>query len=216
VFATGDIWDYWTVLLRGFGMTVAISTISMLLGLFGGALVGTARSYGPAAIRLLCRAYTEAFRSTPPLLLFFGAYYGLSFATDLKLTPFSAAVIALTLEASALLSEAVRGALQSVGPGQWDAARALGLRFGPTLARIVLPQALLVLAPPAVGIFVAVLKDSSFASIVGLVELTRAGLLVRETTGESLRVFVLLAAAYLVLNAAVSAVGHALERERRC
>ena len=184
----------------------------MALGLLVGGWVGLARTYGPWPLRLLCRAYTEVFRSTPPFLLFFGAYYGLSYAADLKLTPFAAAIIALTLEASALLSEAMRGALQSVGPGQWDAARALGLRFRPTVTRVVLPQAVGTLAPPAVGIFVAVLKDSSFASVVGLVELTRAGLLVREATGESLRVFILLASAYFVLNATLSAFGERLER----
>src|SRR4051812_38121888 len=181
-------------------------------GIVIGVVVGMTRTYGPGPLRLICRAFTEAFRSIPPLLLFFGAYYGLSFALGVRLSPFEAAVIALTLEASALLSEAVRGALQSVAFGQWDAARALGLRFRPIVAKVVLPQAIRVLAPPAVGIFVAVLKDSSFASIVGLVELTRAGLLVRETTGESLTVFLLLAGTYFLLNGSLSAIGARLER----
>lgn len=212
MFATGSVWDYWPVLLRGMGLTVAISMLAMAGGLVIGLLVGTLRTYGPRPLRLACRAYTEMFRSIPPLLLFFGAFYGLSYGAGIHLTPFAAAVAALTVEASALLSEVVRGALQSVGPGQWDAAHALGLRFQTALVRVALPQAVRVAVPPGIGVAVAVLKDSSFASVVGLLELTRSSLMVRDAVGDSLTVFLLLATAYFVLSFTLSMAGAHLER----
>jgi ABC-type amino acid transport system permease subunit len=113
------------------------------------------------------------------------------------------------------MSEVVRAAFRSVDRGQWDAARAVGLGFWAALWTVIGPQAIRVLIPPTIGVYVAVLKDSSFASIVGLVELTRAGLLVRETVGDSLTVFLLLSAIYFVINYSISSGALALERRFR-
>lgn len=213
MFTHGTVWDYWRVFLHGAVLTLELSAIALLAGLVVGMMVGLARTYGPAPVRAICLVFTESFRSIPPLLLFFGSYYGLSYATGVKLSPFEASVIAMVLEASAFISEVVRAAFRSIGRGQWDAALALGLGFRTALFKVVAPQAVRVLIPPTIGVYVAVLKDSSFASIVGLTELTRAGLLVRETVGDSLRVFLLLSAVYFVINFTISSFG--LEVERR-
>ncbi|HSU06472.1 MAG TPA: amino acid ABC transporter permease [Acetobacteraceae bacterium] len=215
MFAHGNVWDYWRVFLDGALMTLELSAIALLAGLVFGMIVGLARTYGPAPIRAICLCFTEAFRSTPPLLLFFGSYYGLSYATGVKLSPFEASVIAMVLEASAFISEVVRAAFRSIGRGQWDAALALGLGFWKALLTVVAPQSVRVLIPPTIGVYVAVLKDSSFASIVGLIELTRAGLLVRETVGDSLRVFLLLSLVYFVINFSISSAALRLERRFR-
>jgi polar amino acid transport system permease protein len=215
MFTHGNVWEYWRVFLDGALMTLELSAIALLAGLVIGMAVGLARTYGPPPLRAICLAFTEAFRSIPPLLLFFGSYYGLSYATGVKLSPFEASVIAMVLEASAFISEVVRAAFRSIGRGQWDAALALGLGFWKALLTVVAPQAVRVLIPPTIGVYVAVLKDSSFASIVGLIELTRAGLLVRETVGDSLRVFLLLSLLYFVINFSISSVGLAVERRFR-
>ena len=211
----GSVWDYWRVFLSGLLLTVELSFIALIAGFIFGMLVGLARTYGPAPVRLVCICFTEAFRSIPPLLLFFGAYYGLSYSIGIQFSPFQAAVIAMILEASAFISEIVRAAFRSVERGQWDAANAVGLRFWPALWTVIGPQAIRVLIPPTIGVYVAVLKDSSFASVVGLVELTRAGLLVRETVGDSLTVFLLLSAIYFVLNFSISSGALALEKQFR-
>ncbi len=215
MFTHGNVWEYWRVFLDGALMTLELSAIALLAGLAVGMVVGLARTYGPAPVRVICLAFTEAFRSIPPLLLFFGSYYGLSYATGVKLSPFEASVIAMVLEASAFISEVVRAAFRSIGRGQWDAALALGLGFWQALLTVAAPQAVRVLIPPTIGVYVAVLKDSSFASIVGLIELTRAGLLVRETVGDSLRVFLLLSLVYFVINFSISSFGLAVERRFR-
>lgn len=215
MFASGNVWDYWPVFLRGLALTIGLSAVALVIGLVLGTLVGIARTYGPGWLRGVCAVYTESFRSIPPLLMFFGAYFGLSYAVNVQFTPFEASVIAMVLEASAFISEVVRAACRSIERGQWDAAQALGLGFWPTMRTVVGPQAVRVLIPPTIGVYVAVLKDSSFASVVGLVELTRAGLLVRETTGDSLRIFLLLAGVYFAINFTISSVALGLERRFR-
>ncbi len=215
MFASGNVWDYWPVFVHGLMLTIELSLIALVVGFVFGLAIGLARTYGPPPVRILCAGFTETFRSIPPLLLFFGAYYGLSYAGGLSLSPFQASVIAMILEASAFISEVVRSAFRSVLRGQWDAAQAVGLGFWAALWTVIAPQAIRVLIPPTIGVYVAVLKDSSFASIVGLVELTRAGLLVRETVGDSLTVFLLLSAVYFVINFAISSGALALERRYR-
>jgi polar amino acid transport system permease protein len=211
----GTVWDYWRVFLDGLLLTVELSFIALIAGLVFGMIIGLARTYGRAPLRFACMVFTEAFRSIPPLLLFFGAYYGLSYSVGIQFSPFQASVIAMVLEASAFISEIVRAAFRSVELGQWDAANAVGLRFWPALWTVIGPQAIRVLIPPTIGVYVAVLKDSSFASIVGLVELTRAGLLVRETVGDSLTIFLLLSAIYFVINFSISSGALALEKRFR-
>jgi His/Glu/Gln/Arg/opine family amino acid ABC transporter permease subunit len=215
MFEHGTIWDYRLVFVRGALLTLELSAIALLAGLVLGMVIGLARTYGPPLVRAGCVAFTEAFRSTPPLLLFFGSFYGLSYATGVKLSPFQAAVIAMILEASAFISEVVRASYRSVERGQWDAANALGLRFVRTLITVVTPQAMRVMIPPTIGVYVAVLKDSSFASIIGLIELTQAGLLVRQTVGQALGVFLLLSGVYFVINFSISSAALSLERRLR-
>lgn len=215
MFQHGSVWDYWLVFVRGTLLTLELSAIALLVGLLVGMVVGLARTYGPGVVRAGCFGFTEAFRSTPPLLLFFGTFYGLSYATGLKLSPFQAAVIAMILEASAFISEVVRASYRSIERSQWDAAYALGMRFLPTLVTVVTPQAMRVMIPPTIGVYVAVLKDSSFASIIGLIELTQSGLLVRQTVGQSLGVFLLLSGIYFVINFSISSAALALEQRLR-
>ncbi|MGH7154883.1 MAG: amino acid ABC transporter permease [Acetobacteraceae bacterium] len=215
MFEHGSMWDYWLVFVHGTLLTLELAAVALLVGLVVGMVVGLARTYGPPVIRAGCLVFTETFRSIPPLLLFFGSFYGLSYAIGVKLSPFQAAVIAMVLEASAFISEVVRAAYRSIDRGQWDAAQALGLSFTKTLLLIATPQAMRVMIPPTIGVYVAVLKDSSFASIIGLVELTQAGLLVRQTVGQSLGIFLLLSGIYFVINYSISSAALALERRLR-
>jgi len=104
MFATGNVWDYWHVFLNGLLLTIELSFIALIVGFVAGLGIGLARTYGPRPVRAACAAFTESFRSIPPLLLFFGAFYGLSYAAGVTMSPFQASVIAMTLEASAFIS----------------------------------------------------------------------------------------------------------------
>ncbi len=202
---------YWGVLVKGLATTIWISWLALILGGLIGAVVGTARTSPWRVMRFSALVYTEVFRSIPPLLLVFGVFFGLKYMTGLDLSPFTAATLALTVVASSFMSEVVRAGLMSVGRGQWDAAWSAGMRTRQILRYIVWPQAIRVMLPPSVGVYIGTLKDSSLASVIGYVELTKAGLLIRETTGVSFEVFLIVAALYFTINYGISRGGAALE-----
>ncbi len=204
---------YWWVFLNGALTTLWISWLALVLGGIIGAIVGHSRVSRWPALQGCALAYTELFRSIPPLLLFFEGYYGLKYVTGIDLSPFTAATFALTVVASSLMAEVVRAGLQSVGRGQWDAAYSSGMRTIQVMRYIIWPQAVRVMLPPSVGVYIATLKDSSVASVIGYVELTKAGLLIRETTGISFEVLLIVAVLYFVVNYSISLGGASLERK---
>lgn len=203
---------YWYVFAKGVAITLWISWLALLLGGVVGFVIGMMRLSRWMALRWLATGYIEVFRSIPPLVLFFGCFYGLSFALQLDLSPFAAATIALTLTASALMAEVVRAGVESVGRGQWEAAFSSGMHYSQVFRYIVWPQAIRVMLPPSIGVYISTLKDSSLASIIGYVELTKSGLLVRESTGISFEVLMIVAILYFIINYSISLVGAALER----
>lgn len=210
---SSQIAQYWFVFLKGVGTTLWISWLSLMLGGVLGTGIALARLSPWRLLRGSALVYTELFRSFPPLILFFGCFYGASFALEVDVSPFIAATVALTVQASAFMSEVVRAGVESVGRGQWEAAHSSGMRFWQIMRYVVGPQAIPVMLPPSVGVYIATLKDSSLASVLGYVELTKTGLLVRETTGVSFEVFVIVAVLYFIINYSISLGGAALERK---
>ncbi|MBI1775447.1 MAG: amino acid ABC transporter permease [Proteobacteria bacterium] len=204
--------QYWLVFLKGAGITLWISWLALILGGLIGAVIGLARTSRWRVLEAAALVYTEVFRSIPPLILFFGCFYGVSYAINLDLSPFGAATIALTAVASAFMSEVVRAGIESVGRGQWEAAQSSGMRYWQIQRYVVWPQAIRVMLPPSVGVYISTLKDSSLASVIGYLELTKSGMLIRETTGVSFDVFLIVATLYFVINYSISLGGAALER----
>ena len=131
------------------------------------------------------------------------------FGTDLS--AFAAATLALGLHASAMMSEVIRAGIGSVGYGQWEAAQAAGMTYRQMMRHIIGPQAMQVILPPSVGIYIMVLKESSVASIIGYVELTATGLLIRESVGGGFTILGVVALLYFVLCYSISLAGGALE-----
>jgi len=205
--------DYGELLLRAAGITLWISWLGLLLGGLLGAAVGLARTSRWRVLRLLALLYTELFRSIPVLILMFFCYFGLPLLVGLDLSPFAAATAALMFAASSLMAEVVRAGIESVARGQWEAAFSSGMRYWQVMRHIVGPQAVRVMLPPSVGVYIATLKESSLASIIGYVELTKTALLIRETTGQSLEVLATITLLYFVINYGISLVGGALERK---
>jgi His/Glu/Gln/Arg/opine family amino acid ABC transporter permease subunit len=203
------------LLLHGLGVTLWISWLALLLAAIVGAIVGIGRASKSPILRILAQFYTEFFRSIPTLVQLFFVYFGLTFVFGINLEPFTAATIALALEGSALMSEVVRGGLQSVSFGQKEAALSSGMRPWQAALYVIWPQAIRVMVPPAVGVYVSTLKASSLASLIGYVELTKTGLLIRESVrGQpgGLTVLFAVAAIYVMINFAISQFGAALEK----
>ncbi len=203
---------YLPLMLRAAGTTLWLSWLAMLIGAFGGTLLALVHMQRIAPFRWLAIAYMEFFRSVPILIVMFFAYYGVPLVLGLDLSPFAAATLALALHASATMSEVVRAGIGSVGHGQWEAAQAAGFTWLQTMRHIIAPQALRVVLPPSIGVFITTLKESSLASIIGYIELTRTGLLVRDSTGGGFAPLLALGVLYFLINYAISQIGAALER----
>jgi polar amino acid transport system permease protein len=205
-FGTGDL----LFLLAAARWTVLLSLVAFLLGGAIGILLAALRTSPWKPVRYATAGWIAVFQGTPLLMQLFLVFFGLTIM-GYRVDEWTAAAIGLGLNAGAFLGEIWRGAIQNVPAGQWEAGRALGLRYGPIMARVVLPQALRVATPPTVGFMVQLVKSTSLASIIGFVELTRAAQLVNNATFRPFLVFSLVAAIYFVLCWPLSAAARRLE-----
>ena len=163
-------------------------------------------------MRKLVDGYVQLFQGTPLLMQLFLAYFGLAML-GLPTTPWIAASLALTLYTSAYLTEIWRGCVGSIPRGQWEAAQSLALNFTEQLRYIVLPQALKIAVPPTVGFLVQVVKGTALASVIGFIELTKAGTMITNATFRPFAVYGCVALLYFVLCYPISLWSHALERK---
>ena len=153
-------------------------------------------------------------RSTPFVILLFLMYYAMPLALNIDIPPFPAAVSALSLHCSAYMAEVVRSGIELVPKGQWEAAASLGLGYSRIMRLIVLPQALRVMVPPTIGVYVSTIKELSLASIVGFVELLGQGMAIRESNAGRGTADVLIAVAfgYFTICYSLSRLGRYVEQ----
>lgn len=197
-------------LLEGALWTVVLSLISFIGGGLGGALVALARISAWRPLRYLAIAYIQIIQGTPLLVILFLSYFGLSIM-GLTLPPLVAAGLSMTIYVSAYLGEIWRGSIQSVARTQWEAAECLALSRWQRLSLVILPQAVRIATPPTVGFMVQIIKNTSLASIVGFVELVRAGQLINNSIFQPFLIYVLIAALYFALCYPLSAWSRRLE-----
>ena len=207
-FGWGDV----SFMLEGALVTLALCAVAVVLGCAVALPVGILRTLpGARPVNAAALLYIELFRSTPLLLQLFVVYFGLSiFGFDVPRS--LAAGVTMTLYASAYLGEIVRAGIQAVARGQWEAASSHGLSYAQQLRWIVLPQAIRVILPSAVGFLVGLIKASSLTSIIGFLELSRVARIVVERTMSSFTVFGLVAVVYFLMCYPLSLLGLRLER----
>jgi His/Glu/Gln/Arg/opine family amino acid ABC transporter permease subunit len=203
------------ILLKAAGLTIWLSWIALLIGGLGGLVLALMRMSRFRPLRLFAILYTEFFRSIPILIVLFFCYYGVPLVCGTDLSAFAAATLALSLHASSMMSEVIRAGIGSVGTGQWEAAQAAGMTYSQMMRHIIFPQAAQVILPPSVGIYIMVLKESSVASIIGYVELTSTGLLIRESVGGGFAILGVVALFYFAMCYTISLSGGALERRMK-
>ena len=187
-----------------------------LLAFVGGAVLGLILALGRvsrlAAPRRMAVAYIQVVQGTPLLVLLFLSYFGISIL-GLNVPPLLAAALSLTLYTSAFLGEIWRGCIEAVPRTQWEAAECLGLnRFGQYL-HVILPQAARIAIPPTVGFMVQVVKNTSLASVIGFLELSRAGQVVNNSTFQPFTVFLVIAFMYFALCYPLSLASRHFERK---
>jgi polar amino acid transport system permease protein len=206
-------WGEFLFLLGALRWTIVLSLIAFVGGGVGGLILAIARTSSFRILRWLAAGYIGVIQGTPVLMQLFLSYYGLAVLTGLRIDPWPAVTLAFTMYAAAFLGEIWRGAIQAIPRQQWEAAAAIPLAPVAQMRYVILPQAFRIAIPPTVGFLVQLIKGTSIASIIGFVELTRAGQLIVNVTFQPMIVYPIVGVLYFALCWPISRF--ALRQERR-
>jgi cystine transport system permease protein len=204
----------WPLLVAGTVATIGIGLASFLLALPVGLGVAVVRLYGFGAARGLARVLVSFICGTPLLVQVLLLYYGLP-QIGVVLPPIPTVIAAFALHSGAFVSEDLRGAISSVDRGQWDAGAALGASRRLVLLLIVLPQALRAVVPTLGTRFIGAMKETSLASVVTVVELTRVAEKIGSSSFRYLEMFVIVAGIYWVISFVIARLQIAMETRMR-
>ncbi len=197
--------------LRGLWMTVQISFISLILATIVGFVTGVLRTSKNRLIRSLIGIYVFVIRGTPFVVQVFIVFFIFP-EWGIQLEAFSAAILAMTVMGGGFVCEIVAGGITAVDKGQWEAATSSGLTALQTLRFIVIPQAMKTILPPLVGEYVLLIKDSSVVSVIGVMDLTRAGWVTVVRIPEGLMVFSLVGILYFAISYPLILLSNYLEK----
>jgi cystine transport system permease protein len=198
-------------LVQGLAVTIFLGISSFALGSTIGLAVALSRLSKARPLHIAAVAYVSVFRGTPMLIQLLLIYFGLP-QVGIVLDPIPSAMIALSLNAAAYQSENFRSGILGVDRGQQEAALSIGMTSAQALRRIIIPQALRVAAPSIGNRFIALMKDTSLASVVTVVELTRVAERIGSANFRYMEMFIIVAAIYWTLNSVLSLGQAALER----
>lgn len=205
------ILGYWPVLLKGLGMTLGLSLLSLLIGAAIGFAFGIIRAGGNRWLSRALGIYIDLFRGTPFLVQVFIVFFILP-ALGIELSAFAAGVVALSNLAACFIGEIVAAGLKAVPQGQREAALASGMTPAQQMRLVLMPQALRIVTPSLVGQFVLLIKDSSVVSAIGLLDLTRAGWMIVQSVPQGLMVFGTVGLGYFLICYPLIHLSRRLER----
>ena len=205
-----SLWDIVSNLLLAARWTIVLSLIAFVGGgLVGLALLVARTARWPGAERFVA-GYVQLFQGTPLLMQLFLAYFGMAML-GVETSAWTAAAVALTLYSSAFLTEIWHGCVKSIGKGQWEAAQSLALNFIEQLRYVIFPQAARIAVAPTVGFLVQVVKGTALASVIGFVELTKAGTMITNATFKPFVVYSCVAVLYFLICYPISLYARSLE-----
>ena len=207
--------DRWQYLLTGLENTLLITIFAVLIGVAIGFLVAIIRASHDKngslkILNFICRVYLTVIRGTPTMIQLMITYY-IIFAS-VNVSKIFVAVCAFGINSGAYVAEIVRSGIMSIDQGQFEAGRSLGFNYVQTMRLIILPQAFKNILPALGNEFIAVLKETSVIGYLGVIDLTRAGELVRSRTADAFFTLLFVALVYLILVFGLSAVFKRFER----
>lgn len=207
-------WDIARHLLMALRWTVGLSLIAFVTGgLLGLGLLVLRLSKLPGATRAVS-LYVQLFQGTPLLMQLFLTYFGLAML-GIETSPMVAAVVCLTFYSAAYLCDIWRGCVEAIPKGQWEASSCLALSFTEQLRHVILPQAMRLGIAPTAGFGVQIIKATALTSVIGFVEVTKAGQLIANATFEPFLVYGCVAALYFVLCFPLSIWSQRIEKRLR-
>ncbi len=194
------------------GGTLRLAIPAIVLGFALGLVIGLGRLAKTRFIRFLATVYVEFFRGVPLVMVIFWFWFIIPNLLGISLPEYGVALTAFVIFEAAYLGEIVRAGIQSVAQGQLEAAAATGLSRGRTMRHIVLPQALRNMIPALVTQFIVLLKDTSLASIIGYIDLTKAAQIVNNREIRPFELYLFIAVVYWCCSYAMSRYARRLER----
>lgn len=218
------IWDqYGGLFLRGAGMTLFIALISTVVGSMIGLLIGVYRTLPEAANKVarffqklfnrLLSIYIEVFRGTPMMVQAMVIFYGLGMAFGINLNRTFAALLIVSINTGAYMSEIVRGGIFAVDGGQFEAAQAIGMTHGQTMKKVIIPQVMRNILPATGNEFVINIKDTAVLSVISVADLFFAGTSAAGTNYQYFQTFTIIAAMYLIMTYTITRILRWVEKK---
>ena len=211
----GILLNYLPLLGSGILVTLTYTFGTIALGLVLGLGIGLARLSRSWIVNAPLVVVVEIFRCTPPLVQLVWFYYALPVLLGVQISGTLAATLVLSFYVASFYSEIFRGGIESIEKGQWEAARALGLRFGPMMRKVILPQAIRRMVQPFMNQSVFQLKTTALVSIIAVPDLLYNGSLITAETYRPLEVYTAIAAIYFVLLFPATRLAQWQERRMR-
>lgn len=191
-------------LLLGAAQTIELTVIAIVFGLILGLILALGRISRNKIINGISWIYIWIFRGTPLLLQILVIYYALP-TIEIRLDPFTSAIIALSLNSGAYLAEIIRASIQSIDKGQMEASKALGMSYNQAMFKVIIPQSYRRLIPPVGNEVIMLLKDSSLVSAIGMTELLRTAKVMANSSGNAL-FYAFAAVIYLIFTSLFTAI----------
>jgi polar amino acid transport system permease protein len=207
----GDYALFISGLLQGAWLTLQITVLGCLLAVIMATIAALLRLYGAAPLRWLAVTYVEFFRGTSALVQLFWLFFVLPLF-GISMDPFTVAVLGLGLNVGAYGAEVVRGAIQGVQRGQWEATTALNMTRWQALKRIILPQAFVAMIPPWGNLFIELLKATALVSLITVADLTFRAYQLNQATLQTVQIFLLVLVMYLGIALVITFLMRGLER----
>lgn len=205
-------WPHFYYIIKGTGVTLQYSIISVFFGLIIGTLLAICKTADSKTLRIFASSYTSVFRGTPMLVQLSIIYFGLPGLLGLKLSVFVSGVIAFSLNSGAYVSEIIKAGINGVDKGQIEASKALGIPPILRMKDIILPQALRNILPALVNELINLIKESALISIIGGMDLMRRAQVVSAETYNYFAPMLTAAATYYILVMIVSIIAKILEK----
>ena len=215
---SGLIGNNYKQLLQGLWVTIALALLSFAIAMVIGIIFGMFSVSPIKALRVISSIFVDVIRGIPLMILAAFIFWGIPNLIESMtgqqspINDFVAGTIALSLNSGAYIAEIVRGGIQAVPAGQMEASRSLGVSYGKTMRKIILPQAARLMLPNFINQFVIALKDTTIVSAIGLVELFQTGKIIIARNYQSFRMYAILAVLYLVLITVLTRLAKRLEK----
>ena len=210
---------YGGLLLRAMGQTLLLALCGLFFACILGLIFGLLSVLKSRVCNAISTIFVDVIRGVPMIVLAFMIYFGVPQAINglfsgvrFTLTALQAGTVALALNCGAYMAEIIRAGIQSVDPGQMEAARSLGLPYWRAMARVVLPQAIRTMIPSIINQFIITLKDTSILSVIGFPELTNMGKTISGNTFKSLQTWAIVGIMYMMIIITLSKIAKKIER----